>query len=164
VACPGLRTLCCERIVVNMLRCGTQSRRAIWQSYVPPANAPTKMSGAFTGTVTEVGTMAGASLNISAPRCMDQEVSQHSIAQRALQTPFQVVSGDCLVVNDAAAGAERRVFLSSIRAPRIGRREEKSEPYAAEAKEFLRNRLIGEELPAHLMCMPTSLPAARAVS
>jgi Staphylococcal nuclease homologue len=55
-----------------------------------------------------------------------------------------VVSGDCLVVNDAAAGAERRVFLSSIRAPRIGRREEKSEPYAAEAKEFLRNRLIGE--------------------
>ena len=56
----------------------------------------------------------------------------------------QVVSGDCLVVRDAAAGSERRVFLSSIRAPRLGRREEKSEPYAVEAKEFLRNRLIGE--------------------
>lgn len=65
------------------------------------------------------------------------------MTRRAPQIPSQVVSGDCLVVNDAAAGAERRVFLSSIRAPRIGRREEKSEPYAAEAKEFLRNRLIG---------------------
>lgn len=58
---------------------------------------------------------------------------------------LQVVSGDCLVVNDAAGGAERRVFLSSIRAPRVGRRNEKPEPYAVEAKEFLRNRLIGAQ-------------------
>ena len=81
--------------------------------------------------------------------------SEQSMTWRSLRIAFQVVSGDCLVVNDAAAGTERRVFLSSIRAPRIGRREEKSEPYAAEAKEFLRNRLIGDtaftpDLHAHI--------------
>ena len=48
------------------------------------------------------------------------------------------------MVRDAAAGTERRVFLSSVRAPRLGRRDEKAEPYAFEAKEFLRQRLIGE--------------------
>jgi endonuclease YncB( thermonuclease family) len=76
--------------------------------------------------------------------CMSRS-SQVSIkTTEDCRNPPQVVSGDCLVVHDTAAGTERRVFLSSIRAPRIGRREEKSEPYAAEAKEFLRNRLIGE--------------------
>lgn len=58
----------------------------------------------------------------------------------------EVVSGDVLVVKDAASGAERRVTLSSIRAPRAGRRDEKAEPYGTEAKEFLRSRLIGEPL------------------
>lgn len=56
----------------------------------------------------------------------------------------EVVSGDVLVVKDAASGAERRVTISSIRAPRAGRRDEKAEPYGTEAKEFLRSRLIGE--------------------
>lgn len=55
----------------------------------------------------------------------------------------EVVSGDCIVVKDAASKVERRVNLSSIRAPRIGRREDKPEDWALEAKEFLRNRLIG---------------------
>ncbi|CAI5460517.1 unnamed protein product [Closterium sp. Yama58-4] len=63
----------------------------------------------------------------------------------------EVVSGDCIVVADDAAvegtpQAERRVNLSSIRARKMGnpRRDEKPEPYAREAKEFLRSRLIGQ--------------------
>ena len=59
----------------------------------------------------------------------------------------EVVSGDCLVVRDAANGQERRVNLSSIRAPRLGRKGEKPEDWATEAKEFLRQRLIGQSPP-----------------
>ncbi|CAN4086531.1 unnamed protein product [Withania somnifera] len=65
----------------------------------------------------------------------------------------EVVSGDCLVVADDSLpfgdpSAERRVNLSSIRAPKMGnpRREEKPAPYARESKEFLRNRLIGKQV------------------
>mmetsp|Transcript_36162 Transcript_36162/g.91251 ORF Transcript_36162/g.91251 Transcript_36162/m.91251 type:complete len:949 (-) Transcript_36162:968-3814(-) len=54
----------------------------------------------------------------------------------------EVVSGDILVVKDPN-GAEQRFSLASIRAPRLGRREEKPEPYAIEAKEFMRKTLIG---------------------
>lgn len=64
-----------------------------------------------------------------------------------------MVSGDCVVVADDAApfgspAAERRVNLSSIRAPRIGnpRKEEKPAAYAREAKEYLRNLLIGQQV------------------
>lgn len=42
------------------------------------------------------------------------------------------------------AGSERRVTLSSVRAPKIGRRQDIPEPYAIEAKEFLRSKLIGQ--------------------
>jgi len=65
----------------------------------------------------------------------------------------EVVSGDCLVIADDSLpfgdpSAERRVNLSSIRSPKMGnpRREEKPAPYAREAKEFLRNRLIGKQV------------------
>lgn len=64
-----------------------------------------------------------------------------------------MVSGDCVVVADDAApygspAAERRVNLSSIRAPRIGnpKKEEKPAAYAREAKEYLRNLLIGQQV------------------
>jgi hypothetical protein len=50
----------------------------------------------------------------------------------------EVVSGDCLVVKDRASGVERRINLSSIRTPRMGTRDRQPEPYATEAKEFLR--------------------------
>lgn len=60
----------------------------------------------------------------------------------------EVVSGDCLVVKDSASGVERRVNLSSLRAPRMGRKGERPETYATEAKEFLRQRLIGVWLAA----------------
>ena len=56
----------------------------------------------------------------------------------------EVVSGDCLVVKDSTSGMERRVNLSSLRAPRMGRKGERPETYATEAKEFLRQRLIGD--------------------
>uniref|UniRef100_A0A3Q7FU74 Ribonuclease n=1 Tax=Solanum lycopersicum TaxID=4081 RepID=A0A3Q7FU74_SOLLC len=65
----------------------------------------------------------------------------------------EVVSGDCLVIADDSLpfgdpSAERRVNLSSIRSPKMGnpRRDEKPAPYAREAKEFLRNRLIGKQV------------------
>ncbi|KAK9827311.1 hypothetical protein WJX81_003519 [Elliptochloris bilobata] len=72
----------------------------------------------------------------------------------------EVVSGDCLVVLDSASGLERRVMLSSIKAPRLPRRAAPAaaarqrgveeintgETWAPEAKEFLRSRLIGREV------------------
>lgn len=41
------------------------------------------------------------------------------------------------------AGVERRVTLSSIRAPKPGNRDRAGEPLARESKEFLRQRIIG---------------------
>ncbi|KFM27295.1 Nuclease domain-containing protein 1 [Auxenochlorella protothecoides] len=58
-------------------------------------------------------------------------------------TVTEVVSGDCLMVRDAASGVERRVTLSSIRTPRMGGRDRAPEAWAAEARELLRSRLIG---------------------
>lgn len=66
---------------------------------------------------------------------------------------IEVVSGDCIVVADDSVpygdpSAERRVNLSSIRCPRMGnpRRDEKPAPYAREAKEFLRTRILGRQV------------------
>ncbi|CAH9104639.1 unnamed protein product [Cuscuta europaea] len=95
-----------------------KSRLRIWTNYVPPAtNSKAIHDQNFTGKVIEV------------------------------------VSGDCIVVADDALpfgdpSAERRVNLSSIRAPKIGnpRKNEKPAPYAREAKEFLRTRLIGKQV------------------
>lgn len=65
----------------------------------------------------------------------------------------EVVSGDCIIVADDSLPfgsplAERRVNLSSIRCPKMGnpRRDEKPAPYAREAREFLRTRLIGQQV------------------
>ncbi|CAN7113839.1 unnamed protein product [Brassica rapa subsp. narinosa] len=90
----------------------------MWANYVPPAtNSKALHDQNFTGKVVEV------------------------------------VSGDCIVVADDAIpygspAAERRVNLSSIRCPKMGnpRREEKPAPYAREAREFLRQRLIGKQV------------------
>lgn len=64
------------------------------------------------------------------------------------------MSGDCIIVADDAApygspSAERRINLSSIRAPKLGnprRDDNKPENFAREAKEFLRTRLIGKQV------------------
>ncbi|KAG2310062.1 hypothetical protein Bca4012_024580 [Brassica carinata] len=95
-----------------------KDRVKMWASYVPPAtNSKAIHDQNFTGKVVEV------------------------------------VSGDCVVVADDAVpygspAAERRVNLSSIRCPKMGnpRREEKPAPYAREAREFLRQRLIGKQV------------------
>ncbi|XP_074569657.1 ribonuclease TUDOR 2-like isoform X1 [Curcuma longa] len=95
-----------------------KERLRIWTNYVPPAsNSKAIHDQNFTGKVVEV------------------------------------VSGDCIIVADDAVPygsplAERRVNLSSIRAPKMGnpRRDEKPAPYAREAKEFLRTRLIGNQV------------------
>lgn len=62
-------------------------------------------------------------------------------------TVVEVVSGDVVSVKDSASGTERRVTLSSIKAPRMGARDRTGEPLSREAREFLRQRLIGELLP-----------------
>lgn len=95
-----------------------KTRLRIWTNYVPPAtNSKAIHDQNFTGKVVEV------------------------------------VSGDCVIVADDSVpygdpAAERRVNLSSIRCPKIGnpRRDEKPAPYAREAKEFLRTRLIGRQV------------------
>ncbi|RHY33831.1 hypothetical protein DYB32_001561 [Aphanomyces invadans] len=57
----------------------------------------------------------------------------------------EVVSGDCVVVALKPNNNEMRLYLSSIRAPRLGnaRREEPNAPYSVDAKEALRNKCIG---------------------
>ncbi|KAJ6889111.1 ribonuclease TUDOR 1-like [Populus alba x Populus x berolinensis] len=95
-----------------------KSRLRMWTNYVPPAtNSKAIHDQNFTGKVVEV------------------------------------VSGDCVIVADDSVPygsplAERRVNLSSIRCPKMGnpRRDEKPAPYARDAKEFLRTRLIGRQV------------------
>ena len=63
----------------------------------------------------------------------------------------EVPSGDCLVVLDLSTGQERRVFLSSVRAPRPGRGGGVgAEPWGVEAREFLRARLAGKAVSVRL--------------
>ncbi|XP_026377143.1 ribonuclease TUDOR 1-like [Papaver somniferum] len=95
-----------------------KDRLRIWTNYIPPVtNSKAIHDQNFTGKVVEV------------------------------------VSGDCIIVADDAVPfgsplAERRVNLSSIRSPKLGnpRRDEKPAPYAREAREFLRTRLIGRQV------------------
>lgn len=70
----------------------------------------------------------------------------------------QITSGDCIVIRNAMQKdgkfLEKQVMLSHINAPRLGRRLgnsadaviEQDQPYAFEAREFLRNKLIGKEV------------------
>ncbi|KAJ0536778.1 putative micrococcal nuclease [Helianthus annuus] len=94
-----------------------KTKLRLWTNYVPPSTNSKAISDNFTGKVVEV------------------------------------VSGDCIIVADdslpfGSPAAERRVNLSSIRCPKLGnpRREEKPAPYAREAREFLRTRLIGNQV------------------
>jgi staphylococcal nuclease domain-containing protein 1 len=58
----------------------------------------------------------------------------------------EIVSGDCMIVRDVDTNEERRVYLSSTKAPKQGRKDEKPEPWAYEAKEFLRKKFIGKKV------------------
>lgn len=68
---------------------------------------------------------------------------------------IEVVSGDCIIVADDAVpsgspSAERRVNISSIKAPKLGNprwNDNKGpESHSREAKEFLRQKLIGRQV------------------
>lgn len=74
---------------------------------------------------------------------------------------MEIVSGDCLIIMDRANGMERRVMLSSIRAPRPATRDKQAEPWGTEAKEFLRQRLIGKVVAVN-MDYSRKIPAAPA--
>lgn len=60
----------------------------------------------------------------------------------------EIISGDCVIVYVPSKAEEMRVYLSSLRAPRLGnpRRNEPNAPFAVDAKEFLRQRAIGKNV------------------
>ena len=60
----------------------------------------------------------------------------------------EIISGDFIVVRDMAIPpVEHKIALSSIKAPKLARRaDEKEEPFAWEAREFLRSRLVGRKV------------------
>ena len=58
---------------------------------------------------------------------------------------IEIFSGDSVIVEDEK-GNRRKVFLVNTKAPTVDNREySKSEPWAMEAKEFLRKRLVGKK-------------------
>jgi len=63
-------------------------------------------------------------------------------------TVIRIWSGDQVSVVDKTSGKERRLQLSSTRAPKAS--DTKQAFYAAEAKEFLRKRLIGKTVRVHI--------------
>uniref|UniRef100_A0A7S3GBZ8 Uncharacterized protein n=1 Tax=Palpitomonas bilix TaxID=652834 RepID=A0A7S3GBZ8_9EUKA len=61
----------------------------------------------------------------------------------------EVISGDLLVVQrEGVQKKDMKLSLASIRAPRMGnaKKGEKDQPFAFEAKEFVRSRLIGKKV------------------
>ncbi|GLT83908.1 hypothetical protein SLE2022_021720 [Rubroshorea leprosula] len=107
-----------KRFLKNAELQAKKSRLRMWTNFVPlPTNSKAIHNQNFTGKVVEV------------------------------------VSGDCIIVADDSVPygsplAERRVNLSSIRCPKLRDRENdgKPEPYAREARELLRTRLIGQQV------------------
>jgi staphylococcal nuclease domain-containing protein 1 len=64
-----------------------------------------------------------------------------------LATVVEVPSGDTIVVRPASAPeSTRRLQLASLRAPRMGRRDEAPQAWATDAREFLRKRIIGHSV------------------
>ena len=59
---------------------------------------------------------------------------------------IEIVSGDTIVVLNERTGEEERVCLSSVRARRMGSKGKNPEPYATEAREYLRKSLIGKQV------------------
>lgn len=63
-------------------------------------------------------------------------------------TVKEVVSGDTISIvggkPGAAVPAEKRLTLSSLVAPKLGKRDSRDEPFAWGSREFLRKKLIGQ--------------------
>ena len=103
-----------------------QQRLRLWRAYVPP---PPSLGADPSGAAAAASGGGGASSRAFIARCVE------------------AASGDAIVVQ-AADGAERKVHLSSVRAPRMGnaRRGVDPEPWAFEAREFLRARCVGRDV------------------
>eukprot|EP00922_Rhytidocystis_sp_ex-Travisia-forbesii_P010570 GHVS01015479.1.p1 GENE.GHVS01015479.1~~GHVS01015479.1.p1 ORF type:complete len:881 (+),score=163.91 GHVS01015479.1:174-2816(+) len=55
----------------------------------------------------------------------------------------EVMSGDCIVLQPLPTPQpERRIYLASLRCPRVGNRMKADEPWSFEAKEFVRKKLV----------------------
>ena len=143
-------------------------RLRLWREYVPPQasaqrgahreerTARSAQRGVQRGAEECRGVQRGGegrrAVSVSSRRSGSRSLSRlaatrdsaHPTAAQAaselLARVVEVVSGDTLVVADAANN-ETRYSLSSIRCPRMGR---EPEPYAAEAKEALRRRVLCE--------------------
>ncbi|KAK9797436.1 hypothetical protein WJX73_004092 [Symbiochloris irregularis] len=76
--------------------------------------------------------------------------SAAKLSDKFTGTVREVVNGDLLVIADSASGVSRRIYMSSVRSPRIGRRDERPEPWAIESKELLRTTVIGKEVSVSL--------------
>ncbi|KAJ0393787.1 hypothetical protein P43SY_008224 [Pythium insidiosum] len=74
-------------------------------------------------------------------------------------TVIEVISGDCVVVYIPEKNEEKRIYLSSLRAPRLGnaRRNEPNAPYAVESKEHLRQKSIGKSVRVEVEYEKTNL-------
>jgi staphylococcal nuclease domain-containing protein 1 len=126
-----------------------KSKLKLWTNYVPPpTNSKAIHDQNFTGKVKFSPIMDLSQIS----QYSAQVIQVYNIWTLFFQV-VEVVSGDCIIVADDSIPygsplAERRVNLSSIRCPKIGnpRRDEKPAPYAREAKEFLRTRLIGRQV------------------
>lgn len=55
-------------------------------------------------------------------------------------------SGDCVTVLPEGTTKERKIFLASIRAPNLGNKGQEAEPWAFEAKEYVRKLIIGKKV------------------
>eukprot|EP00920_Eleutheroschizon_duboscqi_P003401 GHVT01007923.1.p1 GENE.GHVT01007923.1~~GHVT01007923.1.p1 ORF type:complete len:939 (-),score=274.40 GHVT01007923.1:393-3209(-) len=71
----------------------------------------------------------------------------------------EVVSGDAFQLA-TADGAERRVYLASIRCPRLGGKAREDDPGSVEAKEFARKKVIGKTVKVLLQYIREPTPAA----
>lgn len=126
-----------------------KSRLRIWTNYVPPeTNSKAIHDQNFTGKVSFILML----MFVGLPVFPTWFFLLRDLPSNIMQV-IEVVSGDCVVVADDSLpfgdpSAERRVNLSSIRGPKMGnpRRDQKPDPYAREAKEFLRTRLIGRQV------------------
>ncbi|XP_077528876.1 staphylococcal nuclease domain-containing protein 1 [Haemaphysalis longicornis] len=90
---------------------------------------------------------------MSAPQAQQQQPQQPQPLKRCIVK--QVLSGDTVVIRGQPRGGpppEKTIYLSNITAPKLAKRpteqvaETKDEPFAWEAREFLRQKLVGQEV------------------
>lgn len=85
---------------------------------------------------------------VSKKLCLWQNEKKERKESKTFQAKVVFIfSGDTIIVKDGD-DVERRICLSSVRAPRLGnsRRGEKDAPFANDAKEYLRKKLIGKKV------------------